>query len=268
MKKIILITLIGVILITNISFSQGLFVKGNLGYGLAAGKEYINQNRTSGGGITTYEGVYTTYGKGLNFGGALGYMFSDHIGAELDVNYLLGSTITATEINGGGTEEWKYSASMLKLMPTVIFAVGGNGIDPYTRFGIVIGMLGNVKSEFTDIGGGSIEVRKYKDSGGAALGFTGTIGLNFSLSEALSLFGEVNLTTLTYAPTKGKLTEYTIDGVDQLGSLTPNLKEIEFVDNYTIDGALPTVTSKPTQELKIYYPFSSIGIRIGAMMNF
>jgi hypothetical protein len=71
------------------------FIHFNCGYALNMGAQNINyygfQNETIGSSSFSTEQVNVSLGKGISLGGALGYMFNDHFGAELGISYLHGS---------------------------------------------------------------------------------------------------------------------------------------------------------------------------------
>ena len=106
MKKLVLSTLaiITLMLTTqmNAQSDKGVFFSINGGYNFAFALQKLPiTNRTlvesgSSVNISIEENVYGSLGKGLNFGGAIGYMFNKNIGAELGINYLIGGDIANT----------------------------------------------------------------------------------------------------------------------------------------------------------------------------
>ena len=210
-------------------------------------------------------------GKGFNFGGAFGYMFNKNIGTELGISYLLGGTTKAiseytnkiiepdgtTTINTGkGT--YTLSSTMFRFMPSIIISSGFESIDPYAKFGFIIG-TGSVILDSESDQNDTKSTWKY--NGGLALGMTGAIGANFPVNDKMAFFGEINIVNMSYAPTKGEFIESIINGQDVTDD-----KGIEFVDKiYTSSEYTPD--SGPYQELKNTYPFGSVGINIGLRMN-
>ena len=81
-----------------------------------------------------------------------------------------------------------------------------------------------------------------------------------------TLYAEINLNGLTYSPTKGKTTEWTVDGVDQLPNARSKDKEWEYVK--TLDSKVNIPDSSPNQHLKESYTLSNAGISIGAKFRF
>jgi hypothetical protein len=271
MKKNYLITLliaVAIGMIANSSFAQGMYGNLNIGYGF--GKSTMNiedfTNYTEGSNSDTEEQIFLSLGKGLNFGGTIGNMFNEHVGAELGINYLLGGKAKAKDEYLGGTTEYEFYARMLRFIPAIVIAAGGEKINPYAKFGVVVS-TGSVKYDYEDKDGGDLTIRKVKYSGGIALGFMGAVGAKFKLSDNMSLFAELNTINQSYAPKKGELTEYSFNGTDRLPNLNTYQKEVEFVDKITYDGSYPP-TSEPRKELKQKLPLGSVGINFGLEIRF
>jgi hypothetical protein len=165
----------------------------------------------------------------LNFQGTFGDMFNEHVGAELRINYLLGGKSKAKDEFPGGSAEYKLFARMLRFLPAVVIAAGGDGINPYAKFGAVVS-TGSVKWEMEDNEDGDVTILKAKYTGRMALGFMGAVGANFPLSDNLSVFAEVNTINQSYSPKKGELKEATFNGEDKLPDMTTSQKEVEYVD--------------------------------------
>lgn len=286
--KIILIVFV-ITLITNNLFAQGVYFNVNAGYGFGMSSQNLLNNSTfttiednSGSGIHensssgTIENVKVSLGEGINFGGTFGFMFSENIGAELGISYLLGAKsegkqeVTHILIDWVGdittttkTYTTKLSSKMLRFNPSVVIASGLNSINPYAKFGVIIGM-GSYIDEFEHIDSdGNKTIEKWKYFGGVALGLTAGIGANFNLNDNMSLFGEINLVNLSYAPTKGELTEATNNGIDMLPDLSTSEKEKEFVDSDSFDSHNPPSDSEPIKVLKQKFPYGSLGINFG-----
>ncbi len=263
-----------VTLLTSNIFAQGAYVNINAGYGFSMSPQvllYNSKSNSTGGEIltTNAEVVTASLGKGFNFGGTFGYMFNKNIGAELGISYLLGSTTKAiseytnkiiepdgTTIINTGKGTYTLSSTMFRFMPSVIISSGFEGIDPYAKFGFIIG-IGSVISDYKQ----EESSLTWKYNGGVALGLTAAIGTNFPVNDKLAFFGEINMVNMSYAPTKGITTEAIINGNDI------SEQEIEFVDNITYYHDNPPPDSEQNQQLKTRYPFGSVGISIGLRMN-
>lgn len=252
-------------------FAQGAYVNVNAGYGLNMSSQNLYYfdfyNTTSGSNSSTSEQVNVSLGKGLNLGGALGYMFNKNIGAELGISYLLGGKSKAKDTYTWGTDDYTLSSKMLRINPSLVIASGFEKINPYAKFGLVIG-FGSIMYEYKDNDDGDIEVMKMKLNGGMALGLSSGVGAMINLSDKMSFYGELNMINLSYAPTKGEITEATYNGADELPDMTTSEKEIEFVDSYTRNYNNPPADSQPSQELKQKLPFGSFGVNVGLRIHF
>ena len=103
--------------------------------------------------------------------------------------------------------------------------------------------------------------------GGMPIGFRASIGTLYKLNEKLSLFGEINLVSLEYAPNKGSITDSTKNGTSNLSTLTVKDKEIEFVDNF-VDTSAPSNPNVSSKYPIIAFSFSSIGLNLGLQYQF
>lgn len=283
-------------LFTNNLFAQGVYFEFNPGYNFSAGGQF-SSNYESTDDHTGSNYHYTSdnevvkgvsYGKGLNLDAAFGVMMNEHFGTELVFSYLLGSiggktktTDTKKDIFEDYTFEdtWKSEmyGNMFRINPAIKIDAGTESVSPYARFGLVIG-FGSIQGKYvnTDEDYDAWEnkktitesVREYKYNGGVAFGYNASLGLSFGSGEGISFFGELNMINLSYAPTKGELTKYTVDGKYQLPDMTTSNKEIEFVDSYTYSSNNPPPDSEPKKELKQKLPFGSFGLNFGLRIGF
>lgn len=270
--------LCGPLLLMNVK-AQGLYFGLDLGYGFPAAKQsgFDDYKGTSNGTVLTEE--YTSnsisLGKGLNVGIMAGYMFNKNVGAQLGISYLIGGENTMTYEQSVGSfsdkDEYIFKGSMIRLTPSMKIIVGESKLRPYMKAGLIIGVGGKMTEEnnytSTDPSGTdkSQDITEY--SGGVSLGFHGGLGVDYALSDKLSLFGEIAANYQNYAPSKAVLTTSTYNGIDQLPNMSTSQKEIEFVDSYTETSGTPPSAGSPSQSTKIALPFSSVGINIGLIFT-
>ncbi|MEO8234221.1 MAG: outer membrane beta-barrel protein [Flavobacterium sp.] len=260
--------------------SKGLYFKINGGYNFAVTNSQHGVGETpfapspypfydgsviNGGSDINWKTADVNLGKGINFGGTIGYMFNNQLGAEIAVDYLLGSK-TETKIDGsGGSLNQTLSSRMIQIKPSFVLSAGYSKINPYAKFGAIIGS-GKITQEFNLFIGDLTEVEA-EAKGGLAFGFHAGVGLNFGLTPKLSLFGELNMNNLSYAPEEGKLTKYNVNGVDQLPTLDISVKEYQYTDEnpYIIIGGGGTSPdpNQPYRAPKTSYSYSTIGINFG-----
>lgn len=264
-------------LFSNTLFAQGAYVKINAGYGINMSSFVAQNSSNSTTTLPPYSYSYSTeavnysLGKGLNFGGAFGYMFNKNIGAELGISYLLGGTTKIVNESqfgtGHSTNEITMHSNMLRFIPSVVIASGFEGINPYAKFGLLIG-TGSLFIDGDENEPGGIMIEKWKYNGGFAIGLNSAIGAMFTINDNISIFGEIDMVNLSYAPTKAELTEASLNGVDQLPTMTTRQKETEFVDSYTFDSANPPSDSEPAKEVKFKMPYGSVGLNVGLKISF
>jgi hypothetical protein len=269
MKRLNVITVLAISMFATTLFAQGAYVNINAGYGVAMGSQNIAgfNNSTSGNNSFSVEQVNISLGKGLNVGGAFGYMFNKNIGAELGLSYLIGGKSKVKDEYIGGTTDFSISARMFRINPTVVIASGLDKINPYAKFGFILGS-GSARVEYKDNDDGDIEIFKMKMNGGFAFGVNSSIGALFNLSDKMSFFGEINMVNMSYAPTKGIVTEASYNGADLLPDMTTNEKETEYVKTYTQNSNNPPSDSEPDKQLKEKLPFGSLGINFGLKISF
>jgi len=270
----VLFVLFALLLFINNANSQGLYLKFGTGYAHMFSAQTINiamlgTDFTSGSAGTnsyTVERVPVSLGKGGNFSGAFGIMFSKYVGMELGLSYLLGLKTKAKWTYPGGTQEEAFYSRMASFIPAIIITPGLDGVNPYARIGVLIG-VGSIFYDMEDIDAGDKTVVKVKLNGGVAIGVNTAVGLQFKIGDYFGLFGEVCMVNMSYAPTKGEVIEATYNGVDDLPNWTTSEKEIEFVNEVTYSQSTPHPDSQPSQELKYNFPFGSFGINFGVLIS-
>ncbi|OQX72831.1 MAG: hypothetical protein B6D61_13215 [Bacteroidetes bacterium 4484_249] len=252
----------------NSSFAQGAYFNLNVGYGLGIGSSFEDfYNETDGSNSTTYEKSYVALGKGLNFGGDIGFMFNKNIGAELGISYLLGGSSKAKDEYNNGTTDYKIKSRMLRFIPSIVVSTGLENVTPFAKFGIVVG-TGSLKTEIEDNDDGDVMIIKEKYKGGMAFGFKAAVGAIMNLSDMLSFYIDINTINAAYAPKKSEITEYTYKGEDKLPDLNTYQKETEYVKEYTYNPSSTPSDTQPRQALIEKYPMQSFGINAGVILKF
>jgi hypothetical protein len=289
------------------AFAQSTYYGLNVGYGShIPGTTYVtnynNQSETFSSNFDFYdvqndfrERVNASYGSGLNVGVVIGKMFNPNLGVELGASYLLGKSIENSDFtkysnyyssNGSSynlssesiyESNYSKSVSMYKIMPTVIFSAGYEGLSPYAKLGAVIGN-GSLTSvdEGTDISSdfnaGIFSSENYKIveeySGGFALGFGTALGVSYTMNAATSIYVEGYFESFNYSPKRREMTEYTINGSNTLDSLSVSQKEYEYVDEISSTGSSSQNENEPTKLLRIVYPMTTAALRFGVNFHF
>ncbi len=98
MKKILLS--VAVLSMGTLAMAQGFYTSFNVGYGFGIPGDAIGTEEVVDASLNSTEtNVYGTFGSGINIGLNPGYMFNEHVGAELGFNYLLGSKVTNYDLS-------------------------------------------------------------------------------------------------------------------------------------------------------------------------
>ncbi len=212
-------------------------------------------------------------GGGFNINLAFGHMMSKYIGIEVGVNEFIGlnkkthntRTTTTGNTSSTATQDEKMSGMMLQLVPTIIITPGLEKINPYARLGMILGILPSQTYGFDATDNTGSGVYKEKNYGGIAAGFTAAGGVDYHLSGKMVLYAEMVFNGITYAPTKGKVTEATADGVDQLPTYTTRDKEWTYEKTYDTKANIPIGSADKRN--KVSYNFSNVELNIGIKLN-
>ena len=259
-------------------FAQGAYLNINSGYATSMSSQNLSgfENSTyefySNSYSLKHEQIIFSFGKGLNFGADFGYMFNKNLGAEIGVSYLIGGNTISTLTQPNNSTEITVSSKMLRINPSLVITSGFEKINPYAKFGLILGSGYVILSSNQEISGFSGQQSNYQSiklSGGIAIGLTSGIGALYKINDKLSFFGELNMINLSYGPTKGIKTDFRIDGVDMLPSLTTRQKETEYLDSFTETSSNSNPQdSEPSKKLKQKLPFGSFGLNLGLRVNF
>ena len=258
---------------TNNAKNQQFYFGVSAGYNFAAGAN-TNQLYSSQELTPTTESqktIYFSYGKGINFGLQGGYLFNQHFGVELGLNYLSGATTTTdnTYLDGGYFKNI-LSSKLFQIKPSVVILAGFETINPYAKFGIILAK-GNTISNFEGydvFNGGDRTTQTFKTYGGYGIGFSAATGANYKINNKITVFGELVFSKLTNQPTNGTRTAATKNGVDVLAGSPINQNELEYLDVYIQTGGVPPDPNKPTQQQSFSQNFGSFGLNFGLNFNF
>jgi len=247
-KLLMAATAVSILLSREVKAQAGLFdVHVNVGYGFAAGM----------GSLISYTGSEQTtvpysLGAGLNLDLGAAYMLSDHIGVGLDLSDIMGTAIKYNEIGNQVVKNEELTGMMYAATPMIILSANPDGISPYGKFGLVLGAASFTRTETES--GILAHSGTYIDtySGDLALGLYGALGIRFPLSDKVGLTVELFDRTVSYAPT-------TLTNTQPYDNDKAN-NTITFTD--TVDNSTANNTAN-----KVYWPFSSAGVKVGVTVN-
>ena len=277
MKKVYLLVL-AIGMMAGTLQAQNIYIRLGVGggVGLKQYESYNWYNETETNSADNIEIKSMGLGSGLNVNLGLGYKLSNYVAIELGVNEFIGLNKKIEQSSSSGSYnnayEDKMSGMMLQIVPAIVITPGLEKINPYARLGVIIGVMPSVTSNFTstydyvpDLKASTVSEGKTKLSGGLPLGFTAAGGASFSLGEKLDFFAELVFNGITYAPSKGKLKEWTIDGVDQLPTATTKEKEWTFEKEFDANENIPD--GSPDKVAKASYNFSNVELNIGIKLK-
>jgi len=255
------------------------FFRAGGGYALpvateARGENNIEIQDLNGGTISaTSERVKASYGAGINVNLAAGYMFSKHIGAELNFSYLLGKEyeFTTVQREQGGPDEIQLTSTSksnaVYITPSMIISTGEGTKVPYGKFGVVLG-IPNVEQDLniaiTNTDGTTDATAHYKYQKGMSLGFMGALGMNWAISNNVDIVTEVSFISMAYYPKEFVLESLVANGERQ------DLSDIDEYDKKTVYKKKINVEEnpdpgKPREAIQESLPFSSVSLQVSVV---
>jgi len=268
MKIEILFATILALLFSYNCFAQKSFVKLQIGYGIPLTNSQLDNNIQSNTSGTTYTGVYGTYGSGLRIEGGYIRSLNEKLFLEMDFTYLIGKSINSTASGNGSTQNQSGSSRFYEISPLLRVNLGGNKIKPYAAIGPVFG-LGTLTSNNTLSNSGTINSREIQAmySGSVAIGAKSVVGAELTQGRFI-FYAQVTMIAMSYAPSKSEITKYTLNGTDQLPSLTTYQKQAVYKNSVTFPNYGSADPTKPAEQLKFYLPYSNISLNVGVMFKF
>jgi Outer membrane protein beta-barrel domain len=267
-KKILILILSGLSFFVQ---AQSFYVRGGLGGAICSAPhmDYQYSDNDHNGYQETIEAKRAGLGDGLPIFAAAGYYFGKNLGVELGVNYFYGLPNKIVNTRAGLSTTSKTTGSMLALLPAFIMKFDLGKCKPYARLGLIIGVLNTAKTVIKT--SGSSDTLEKVDAtikyyGGIAIGAQAALGVEYPMSKMLSLFGEVNLNGINWAPKKGKFTQYSVNGVDELGNMQEIVKSWDYEKK--IDLGEPFSLDQPGKRESINYSFANVGLIVGVKINF
>lgn len=272
MKKIVFL---GVLSILSFSaFSQGrMYVSFNTGYALSTTKDAIGtSSKTFSNGDFKTANIYGSYGVGLPFTLRGGMKLNDNLAVELGASYLLGTKILKDEAIAPSSEnKTEVTSSQIRVLPSLIFSGKNEALHLYGRCGLILPVGGKSKSEKVTIGpdlGGNSSKTVFKEeiTYGFSIGYFGAIGASVKVADNMHAFVEVEHISLNVKKKTNVLTEFSVNGSDQLGTLDIQQKETVFVDEVTSGDN--TKNSEPLKMRAEAVNFGTVGLNIGIKLFF
>ena len=276
MKKITL--MVASVTLGFTAMSQGFYGALNVGYGFSTPSQVIGTDYVvSATGAETESNIYGTYGAGINIGLTPGYMITEHFGVELGLNYFMGTNVDVNKVRTPfGESLASLHSSQFRLLPSLVVSSGGTKFSVYAKAGLVLPVFGTTFLKVEDsgvFGPGSGYTRETETKGAFSLGFNGAIGVNYGISDKLSVFGELSGMNLHINAKEREVTTATNNGVDMMSALTTYDKNISYVDELTPSSNnagynVNYTEDQPQEVLRTRNNFSALFINLGVKYAF
>jgi len=263
--------------------AQGIYFKAGGGYALPVATDVIGQKNihredySGNNDIDEFsnEAVSGSFGAGANFLVGAGFMFSENLGVELNVQYTKSKHYETGNDEVYTDDNYTYHdrnliqnfANTIYINPSIVITPGAGGKVPYGRFGVVIASpkLTTEETYYYDGDGVYEGSEKWEYKGNAAIGFQGAVGMNWMINDNIDLFTEVNFVSLTYYPGTGTMTESISNGQDNLPNTDVYYKEVVFKKE--VDPGKPYTADDPREVLRQSRAFSSLSLQVGIIYS-
>lgn len=223
--------------------SAQMYVRGGIGYGLSLGSEQIGTSTNSAVVVRQYEGVYGSFGKGFNFVAAFGATVNSNLKAELGLSYITGGSFEENDVNSSGSLTTTYSGSMLSFSPGVVVSTAFSKVEPYARINAIIAFPSLVIEET------GYDNDKFELTGNIAFGFDSAFGVLLPLQDRIMVYGELVFSNISWGPAEEKYTNMP----------SGDIETYKFEESWNENEQNTTTTPR--------YPFGSIGLNIGVLIN-
>lgn len=274
--KTTLITLLGFLFISFNGFAQHAFLKISGGYALptTTSESGVLQNMGGNGQPTSIGNVRSELGSGVPLSVRAGYMITNHVGADIGFNYLVGNRVNLNSINAGNESLTVHGQTrQSRLNPAIIFSTGSDLIlSAYSRLGLVLPLGGvttldtNVSGAFTTEGFSISQTEEIQ--GRINVGFSGAMGAQYHLYERMHIFAEVEAIHLGISRGSGEITRFRVADQDALETLPLYSRQTNYVNQLTPTSNNNDINpnsnqNEPRDVLTSTTFFNSIGLNIG-----
>jgi hypothetical protein len=238
-------------------------------YAFPTASEQLNVNTTTVNGETFSKGIYGSYANGIAFDLGFGKMINSTLGYEIGAEYLLGKKITAV-YTSETTDKYSNKVDAITLRPVLVIRSGGDLLAIYSKLGLAILIWSRSfeDNQFHTVdayGTNHLNITSATENIKPKVGFTAAFGITFRVSEAVSLFTEVNGQLMSLPIYKGHFTSYEDNGVNTLPNLSVNKSQWVYVKSGNFDNQPDT---EPEQRLYKPPNYSYIGISVGMNYHF
>jgi len=284
------------VFIASTANAQSWYISPGIGYAFPlAGQTLDGTGTPLSGSVNKYAGSTDTlvsyslkrasFTSGTHLSLAGGYMFNDNIGIELGLNIGMGMKQldfydNNTVVSGiaANVQVQQQAKSPVLLTPSLVLQTGVGKLNVYTKMGMVIPLSTNIREDqiFSTLPGfGAIHTEddQYQIKNFFSFGFSASAGCMYKVSDKTSIFGEVNMLSMSIFIKEADLTNVTVDGqnsfvngagqtVTYLSTVPQKQQKIYFSNNYT------TTAADQYHQPSYAQPFSNCSISFGLKYSF
>ena len=206
----------------------------------------------------------------MNVNASFTRMYSKHLGLDISASYLFGPEYSIADYFTAPTSlsisRYVFSSSGFFLSPTMVLQAGESKVKPYMKMGFALGFVSLEQSNETTTNS-QVYRSRIELKGGTSFGFRGGFGLSFEGTKKVGFFTELLLTSMTYYPDEGALTQSTLNGVDQLAGMPVSSKQTIFKTELTSNSALVPNPAQPSEAIQPSFALGSISINAGVKIR-
>lgn len=243
-----------------------------------------------------YKAMKKGLGEGFRIGGGISYVLNDFINVGLDVDFFkstiskvrdssFSQTFSTGMIASQSYNERNiisYDATLLTFTPNITLkAISRPKWFLYNKIGAVITIRPNSIEHDTHKSNSNTTWQNSfaKDSASytdtryewviknPSFGFSGAIGAQFKITEKIRVFSELQFSHIVFVVSRRKITNYDVNGVEEVNNLTLNEKEIDFEKNFQTDTWIPD-PNKPDKAVTQRIPITYVGLQAGIVYRF
>jgi len=166
---------------------------------------YVPNSTNYSSGTQSFSEKRASFTAGLKGIVGAGYMFNKHLGVEVDADmgivtkkYTLGQSWNDTSGAKNYYNSSYHSQLPILFTPCIVIQTGGQKVNVYSRIGLVLPTGNKITEEQSYIDEGSSGTSTTTYSTLFTLGYTGALGIKYSLTDKWQLWGEISI--LSYEP--------------------------------------------------------------------
>jgi len=255
--------------------SAQFYIKAGLGYAIPQSAQTFDgtgQGYNGSQTYTTYTTVYSvkpaSFTAGLHGILGIGYMFSDHVGVQLDGDAGLSmkkytfslDNVSVSNVPSNVNIEQRTKGPFI-VIPSLVLQTGGENLKLYTRFGVALPLSTKIVQDqvLSNLPGtGAVEVDDFtiKIKNSFSLGFSAAAGVKYKLNDKMSVWGEISMLSLSVYAKEADVTSVTSNGRSYPLSQVSGPLVVKYSKNTSVDS---NGTTAPTYS----QPFSNVGLHVG-----